>query len=298
MSLDNFSEAIHHSTCCSCARHTYKDYICDEGCHLAQYRNSGIYIVSGAGCLEHDGSCYVVPGCPVHDNRPPPGTVVIPLRYHLWAGLRGPQRVVIARHTASVTTVVSLEDIINAADFAPPLPSVSDSQDYPRPPAPNFGTPPPSPTESELDWPTRSNIHKLAASTTSIEAHQHAGPVNIIDNSSHHDPSTMPPLWASPTTTCTVPITLEEAAEVVSLNAAAEAAAQETAEALEAALSTTSEWDNFDNFLSLAEAACISKEHSTALKAAAEAATKRLATRPPMQADRCDTLDVAQYVDN
>ncbi|KJA14940.1 hypothetical protein HYPSUDRAFT_59101 [Hypholoma sublateritium FD-334 SS-4] len=278
MSLDHFSEAIRHSIPrCSCARHTYKDYICDEGCHVAQYRNSGIYIVSGAGCLEHDGSCYVVPGCPIHDNRPPPGTLVVPLLYHLGAGLRGPQRVVIARHTASVTTVVELKDIINAADFAPQLPpSVSDSQNYPRPPAQNFGTPPPSPRESEYDWPTRSNIRELAASTTDVEAH--VEPVNINDIPSYHDPSMYPsPLWSS--TIFTMPTTLEDAAEVVSLNAAAEAATKEAAEALETALAVTSEWDNFDNFLSLAEAACVSCEHAATVKATAEAATKRLATR-------------------
>lgn len=211
------------------------------------------------------------------------------MRYRF--GLPGPQRVVIARLTPGSTTVIALEDIVNAAGLpsissspgstthsastpAPTVPCILESSyatafvaelasfyckpdstfdpvnesdsDYPRLPE-DFGTPPPSPTESEFDWPTRSNINELADSAlTNIDMD--------VD---------------------TVARAAEETAEVASLNAIAEAAATDAAEALKNALAG---WrGNFDNFLALVETAVVSDGNATALKAIAEAARQGFA---------------------
>lgn len=210
---------------------------------------------------------------------------------------------IIARNTASSTTVVPLEDIINAADFAPSPPSVLNSPGttthgasspvlptipnspesqhtiiehntgYPRLPA-DFGTPPPSPTESEFDWPTQPSANKLAESAAYY----------IETNSAP--------------TAFTMPNPIENAAEVALLNIAAEAAAQESAEAVQAALAGTKGSDNFDNFLSLVEAACVLESHAAALKATAKAAAERLAIQSPLQVNRYDNMDAAYCLDD
>lgn len=73
-----------------------------------------------------------------------------------------------------------------------------------------------------------------------------------------------------------------EAAKVALLNAAAEAAAQEAEKALQTALAGTKS-DNFNHFLSLVEAACVSEGRAATAKAAAKAAAN---------------MDIAQYFDD
>ncbi|KJA14918.1 hypothetical protein HYPSUDRAFT_59120 [Hypholoma sublateritium FD-334 SS-4] len=49
------------------------DYL---GCFLTEVNRSGVLVISGAGCPLHDGAPYIIPGCKLHNNRPPPGTII------------------------------------------------------------------------------------------------------------------------------------------------------------------------------------------------------------------------------
>ena len=166
-----------------------------------------------------------------------------------------------------------------------------DDCDYP-PAFVGFGTPPPTPTESDFGWPTRSSQTDDDIDVSFFD----------VDDLPFHDPSYgQSSLWACAAFTASDAadiegpqdvepaaavveacerriLTPEQAAELALLNAAAETAAEEATQALNVALASTGnlEDNNFDNFMSLVENACVLKGHATALKAIAEAAAERI----------------------
>ena len=71
---------------------------------------------------------------------------------------------------------------------------------------------------------------------------------------------------------------------MATLNAAAESARKEATKAIDVALAwPAGSVDDFEHYMSLVEEACVSKTHADALKAAAQAAAKRLLISPPSE---------------
>lgn len=263
----------------------------------------------------------------MHDNRPPPG----------------PQGVIVARLTPSVTAVVPLESVypppspppssiprsttdsasqspvptlpsspepghatipeaewqaILAAFYSKPRNSDSPTSDH-GPTHSYFNSPPPSPTESEIDWPTRSG-DTLLFDDACIDIDS-----EIVDLADYNFDADRPPLWLPATfnmpKAADVEVThwydatasiaadawaalkayeaggraAEEAAEVASLKAAAKAAAEAAAEALETCLAAKGE--DFDSLFHLAEIAALAEDNAAATKAIAQAAEAKLA---------------------